>query len=84
MRAAVLNIGTELTRGELVNSNAAWLSERLTALGFEVIEHTVIADDSERDERALQIGRVKERSLPSRSILHIVFDRSRTAHRGWR
>lgn len=48
MRAAVLNIGTELTRGELVNSNAAWLSERLTALGFEVIEHTVIADDSER------------------------------------
>jgi nicotinamide-nucleotide amidase len=48
MRAAVLNIGTELTRGELVNGNAAWLSDRLTALGIEVIEHTVVADDSER------------------------------------
>jgi nicotinamide-nucleotide amidase len=48
MRAAVLCIGTELTRGELVNSNAAWLSERLTALGIEVIEHAVVADDSGR------------------------------------
>jgi len=48
MRAAILCIGTELTRGELVNGNAAWLSERLTALGIEVIEHAVVADDSRR------------------------------------
>jgi competence/damage-inducible protein CinA-like protein len=48
MRAAILCIGTELTRGELVNGNAAWLSERLTDLGIEVIEHTVVADDSGR------------------------------------
>ncbi|MDD9937011.1 MAG: competence/damage-inducible protein A [Myxococcales bacterium] len=48
MRAAILSIGTELTRGELVNSNATWLSERLTALGFEVVEHAVVPDDSER------------------------------------
>ncbi|MGD8862741.1 MAG: competence/damage-inducible protein A [Myxococcales bacterium] len=46
MRAAILSIGTELTRGELVNSNATWLSERLTALGFEVMEHAVVPDDS--------------------------------------
>jgi nicotinamide-nucleotide amidase len=48
MLAAVLSIGTELTRGELVNGNAAWLSERLTALGIDVIEHAVVPDDSER------------------------------------
>lgn len=48
MLAAVLTIGTELTRGELVNGNAAWLSERLTALGVEVVEHAVVPDDSER------------------------------------
>jgi nicotinamide-nucleotide amidase len=48
MLAAVLNIGTELSRGELVNGNAAWLSDRLTALGIEVIEHAVVPDDSER------------------------------------
>ena len=31
MKAAVLSIGTEITRGELINSNAAWLGEALTA-----------------------------------------------------
>jgi nicotinamide-nucleotide amidase len=45
MPCAVLSIGTELTRGELVNSNAAWLSAELTAMGFEVVEHVVVDDD---------------------------------------
>lgn len=48
MACAVLSIGTELTRGELVNSNAGWLSAELVALGFEVIEHTVVDDDAKR------------------------------------
>jgi nicotinamide-nucleotide amidase len=45
MTCIVLSIGTELTRGELVNSNAAWLGAELTALGFEVSEHAVVDDD---------------------------------------
>jgi nicotinamide-nucleotide amidase len=45
---AVLCIGTELTRGELVNSNAAWLSSRLVELGFEVTENAVVDDDAAR------------------------------------
>lgn len=53
MSAAVLCIGTELTRGELVNSNAAWLSSALTDLGFEVIEHAVVDDDERRIVAAL-------------------------------
>jgi competence/damage-inducible protein CinA-like protein len=48
MSCAVLSIGTELTRGELVNSNAAWLASELTAVGFEVAEHTVVDDVVER------------------------------------
>ncbi len=45
MTCVVLSIGTELTRGELVNSNAAWLGAELTAIGFEVSEHSVVDDD---------------------------------------
>jgi nicotinamide-nucleotide amidase len=45
MTAAILSIGTELTRGEIVNTNASWLCEQLTALGFEVTECTTVADD---------------------------------------
>ncbi len=53
MTAAVLSIGTELTRGELVNSNAAWLAERLTALGFAVLEHATVDDHRGRVVDAL-------------------------------
>ncbi|GAC1352343.1 MAG: competence/damage-inducible protein A [Polyangiales bacterium] len=45
MSAAILCIGTELTRGELVNTNATWLADRLTAIGFEVHAVETIADD---------------------------------------
>lgn len=45
MTAAVLCIGTELTRGEIVNTNANWLAEALTSLGMEVTAIEAIADD---------------------------------------
>lgn len=48
MTAAVLTIGTEITRGELVDTNAAWLAARLTALGFEVVEIDTVDDRRER------------------------------------
>jgi nicotinamide-nucleotide amidase len=54
MTCAVLSIGTELTRGELVNSNAAWLSAAMTDLGFEVVEHAVVDDDRPRIIEALE------------------------------
>ncbi|HEX6766175.1 MAG TPA: competence/damage-inducible protein A [Polyangiaceae bacterium] len=54
MTAAVLCTGTELTRGELVNSNATWLAEALTALGLEVGAVDAVDDHSERIVRALE------------------------------
>jgi nicotinamide-nucleotide amidase len=48
MTAAILSIGTELTRGELINTNAAWLGEELTKLGFDVTEHATVDDDLDR------------------------------------
>src|SRR5690349_10388876 len=47
MSAALLSIGTEITRGEIVNTNAAWLSAELTAAGFTVSEVESIPDDVE-------------------------------------
>lgn len=52
--AAVLSIGTELTRGEIVNSNAAWLGEALTALGLDVGRAESVPDDPAAIERALE------------------------------
>jgi len=54
MTCAVLSIGTELTRGELVNSNASWLGAELTAIGFEVVEHIAVDDNRARIISALE------------------------------
>jgi nicotinamide-nucleotide amidase len=53
MSAAVLCIGTELTRGELLNSNATWLAEALTTIGFDVLAVDCVDDDRGRIEAAL-------------------------------
>lgn len=45
MPAAILAIGTEITRGEIVNTNATWLSTELTSAGFSVATVESIPDD---------------------------------------
>jgi nicotinamide-nucleotide amidase len=45
MTVAILSIGTELTRGEVTNTNATWLSEELTRLGVDVTEGATVPDD---------------------------------------
>ena len=54
MTCAIFSIGTELTRGELVNTNAATLSAALTDFGFTVIEQSVVDDDEGRIVAALE------------------------------
>lgn len=54
MSAAILCIGTELTRGEITNGNAAWLGAELTALGLEVRASEMVPDDPELIGRTLQ------------------------------
>jgi nicotinamide-nucleotide amidase len=51
--ACVLCIGTELTRGEVVNTNASFLADGLTAAGFEVAAIETVDDDRARILRCL-------------------------------
>lgn len=44
-KATILAVGTELTTGQITNRNAAWLSEKLAALGVETAVHETVADD---------------------------------------
>ncbi len=37
--------GEEIITGQIVDSNSAWLSEQLVALGFQVVRHTTVGDD---------------------------------------
>lgn len=56
MNAEILCIGTELLLGNIVNTNAAWLSQQLARLGINVYHHTVVGDNPDRLEDALQIA----------------------------
>jgi len=52
-RASILAVGSELTAGDLVDTNSAWLSKRLEGLGFEVVGHRACADVIPRIQAAL-------------------------------
>ena len=47
MEAEILTIGDELLRGEIVDSNKSFLSERLLDLDIETRFHASVADDPE-------------------------------------
>src|ERR1700690_1523695 len=48
MIAAILSTGTELTRGELINTNSTWIASELTLLNVSVAAVDTVADDRER------------------------------------
>lgn len=48
MRAEILSIGTELLLGDIVNTNAQYLSKRLAELGINVYFQTVVGDNPSR------------------------------------
>ncbi|MBU2445849.1 MAG: competence/damage-inducible protein A [Bacteroidetes bacterium] len=44
-RVSIISIGDEILIGQTLNTNAAYIGEKLTALGFEVIKSFVIGDE---------------------------------------
>jgi nicotinamide-nucleotide amidase len=52
--AALLAIGDEVLRGEIINSNAAFLADQLFELGLVVREHRVVSDDVADIRNALE------------------------------
>ena len=44
MKASILAVGTELTTGQIVNRNAAFISEKLNKFGIQVLVHTTVPD----------------------------------------
>src|SRR5437762_9386241 len=45
MRSEIISIGSELTTGRNLDTNAQWLSRRLAEIGIPVHWHTTVADD---------------------------------------
>ena len=57
MNAIIISCGTEIVTGQCVDTNSAWLSERLTARGVEVVAHVSVGDNLSRIAAAIGQGR---------------------------
>ncbi|WP_138751525.1 competence/damage-inducible protein A [Paenibacillus sinopodophylli] len=57
MKAEIIAVGTELLLGQIVNTNAQFLSQKLAGLGVDVYFQTVVGDNAKRLREAIEIGR---------------------------
>lgn len=56
MIAEILCVGTELLMGQVLNTNARFLSRRLSALGISQYHQTVVGDNADRLEKAYRLA----------------------------
>src|SRR5205823_4017863 len=56
MKAEIVSIGSELTSGQNLDTNAQWLSRRLAEIGIPVGWHTTIADDLDDNVAAFRLA----------------------------
>ncbi len=48
MKTAILTVGTEILFGQVVNTNAAFLSQQLQDIGYDVMYHYTVGDNPQR------------------------------------
>jgi nicotinamide-nucleotide amidase len=51
--AIILSIGDELVLGQTVDTNSAWLSQQLSAIGVRILSHATVPDDLRAIEEGL-------------------------------
>ena len=56
MKAEIIAVGTELLLGQIVNTNAQYLSRQLASMGIDVYYQTVVGDNMERLKEALRLS----------------------------
>lgn len=57
IRTEIIAVGSELLLGQIVNSNAQFLSQQLAELGMNVYYHTVVGDNPTRLEQAIDVAK---------------------------
>ncbi|WP_156289126.1 competence/damage-inducible protein A [Oceanobacillus salinisoli] len=53
-KAEIIAVGTELLLGQIANTNAQWLSEKLALSGINVYQHGVVGDNLHRVKEAFE------------------------------
>lgn len=56
MNVEIICVGTELLLGDILNTNAKFLSEKLAEMGFNLFSQSVVGDNAERLERQISVS----------------------------
>lgn len=56
MKAEIIGVGTEILLGQIANSNAQWISERLAEIGVDVLHHQAVGDNVGRIRDAFHLA----------------------------
>lgn len=56
MRAEIISVGTELLLGQTVDTNAAYLAQRMAEIGIDVYVKQTVGDNSTRVEEAVRLA----------------------------
>ncbi|MBP2240201.1 nicotinamide-nucleotide amidase [Cytobacillus eiseniae] len=56
MNAEIIAVGSELLLGQIINTNARFLSQQLAELGVNVFYHTCVGDNPDRLKEAIEIA----------------------------
>jgi nicotinamide-nucleotide amidase len=56
MRAEIIGVGTEILLGQIANTNAQWMSQRLAEVGVDVLHHQVVGDNVLRIAEAVSLA----------------------------
>jgi nicotinamide-nucleotide amidase len=56
LNAEIIAVGSELLLGQIVNTNARYISQNLAEIGINVFYHTVVGDNPERLKSAIEIA----------------------------
>lgn len=63
MDAEIIAVGTELLMGQIVNTNAAFLSRELNVLGVNVYHESVVGDNEERLLASLELAKSRSQLI---------------------
>ena len=56
VRVEIVAVGTELLLGQIANTNAQWIGERLAEIGADVLFHQAVGDNADRIVAVLQVA----------------------------
>ena len=63
VNAEIIAVGSELLLGQIVNTNARFLSQQLAGLGIDVYYHTVVGDNPDRLKSAIKIAESRSKII---------------------